>query len=72
MQIHISNAILKLPEKQRSVLILREIQDMSYKDISASLDMPINSVKVTILRGREALKNILSQMLKSELKDVAG
>ncbi len=65
----IAKALLQLPETQRSVLIMREIQDLSYRDISKALEIPLNSIKVYIMRGRMALKAILEKSLKTELKN---
>lgn len=53
--------IKKLPENLRSVFILYEMQGMKYKEISASLDMPINSVKVYLMRARKKLQEELKE-----------
>jgi RNA polymerase sigma-70 factor (ECF subfamily) len=60
----IKAAIQKLPENLKSVFVLYEIEGLKYKEISNVLDMPINSVKVYILRARKKLQE--------ELKDYAG
>jgi RNA polymerase sigma-70 factor, ECF subfamily len=70
MRQQISEALQRLPELQRSMIIMREIQDMSYHQISAALDMPLNTVKVYILRGRQSLRKILAHQLKDELQNV--
>jgi len=70
LQKQLSDALLLLPETQRSALILRDIQDLSYRQISAALDIPLNTVKVYILRGRQALRRILSPEFKREIQDV--
>ena len=51
----IMHAIHKLPEKIRNVVIMREIHDLKYDDIADALEMPINSVKVYLFRGRKLL-----------------
>lgn len=51
----IMNAIFNLPDKVRNVVIMREIQDLKYDDIATALEMPINSVKVYLFRGRKLL-----------------
>jgi len=56
----IKNAIDNLPEKYKSVIILYEIQNLKYKEISKVLDMPINSVKVNLLRARKKLREQLN------------
>lgn len=59
----IKMAIQKLPENLKSVFVLYELEGFKYKEISDVLDMPINSVKVYILRARKKLQE--------ELKDYA-
>ena len=63
----VNNAINSLPEDQRIVITLRDIQGLSYDEISTVLDCPSGTVKSRINRARQALKNILST--KRELFD---
>ena len=51
--------ILKLPEKYRSVIVLKYIEELSLNEISEILDMPLGTVKTRIHRGREALRQQL-------------
>ena len=44
-----------LTPRQREVLVLREIEDLSYKHIAAVLDLPIGTVMSRIARAREKL-----------------
>jgi len=62
MSKQILSALQKLPNNLRSVVMLREIQDMKYEDISKVLNIPLNTVKVYIHRGRQELKTILRQV----------
>ncbi len=55
----IDDAIKSLPEDQRLVLTLRDIQGLSYEEISKILDCPGGTVKSRINRARQALKNVL-------------
>ncbi len=56
----VNDAINSLPEDQRIVISLRDIQGLSYNEISQVLDCPEGTVKSRINRARNALKNILS------------
>jgi RNA polymerase sigma-70 factor (ECF subfamily) len=51
----VKEAIERLPENLRSVFVLYEIEEMKYREIGKSLDMPINTVKVYLLRARKKL-----------------
>lgn len=55
----IQREISKLPEKYRSVIVLKYIEELSLKEISEILDMPLGTVKTRIHRGREALRHQL-------------
>jgi RNA polymerase sigma-70 factor (ECF subfamily) len=62
---HIHQLMQSLPEKQRMVIQLRDIEEMSYKEISEILEMPMSQVKVNLFRARKTLKEQLSE--KKEL-----
>lgn len=55
----VQHAIQALPEQQRTVVVLRDIEGMSYEVIASMLDLPVGTVKSRINRGREALKQLL-------------
>ena len=46
-----------LPEKQRTVLQLRDIEGKSYKEIAAFLEISEEQVKVNIFRARQRIKS---------------
>lgn len=55
----IQKEISKLPEKYRTVIVLKYIEELSLNEISAILDIPLGTVKTRIHRGREALRKQL-------------
>ena len=61
----VNSAINSLPEEQKIVITLRDLQGLSYDEISEVLDCPVGTVKSRINRARQALKNVL--MNKREL-----
>jgi len=56
----IESAVAGLPAHLRETIILREIQEMKYEEISQALEVPINTVKAHIHRGRRLLREQLS------------
>jgi RNA polymerase sigma factor (sigma-70 family) len=52
-------AIEKLPEKQRSAIILREYEDRDYKEIADMLNSTVSSVKSLLFRARISIKSQL-------------
>ncbi|KOP78755.1 RNA polymerase sigma factor SigW [Cytobacillus praedii] len=59
LQETIQREISKLPEKYRTVIVLKYIEELSLNEISKILDLPLGTVKTRIHRGREALRNQL-------------
>ena len=59
----IMRVINQLPEKMRSIVIMRDIQDLKYRVIAETMKLPLNSVKVYLHRGRKLLLKNLSNYL---------
>ena len=59
-------AIREIGEPYQSLIILREIEDMKYGEISDVMDMPLNTVKTYIHRGRKMLRERLKETLEDE------
>lgn len=55
----VQKCIESLRPEYRSVIILRDIQNYTYAEIAAMLDMPLGTVKSYISRGRSALRESL-------------
>jgi RNA polymerase sigma-70 factor (ECF subfamily) len=55
----IRTALQKLPEKLRSAIVLREIEELTYEEIALVLDTSVGTVKSRISRAREELRIIL-------------
>jgi RNA polymerase sigma-70 factor (ECF subfamily) len=58
----IAVALERLQEPQRSVVVMREIQGMSYREIAEVMEMPLNSVRVALHRGRARLRLALEEV----------
>ena len=62
----VEQALEKLNPKFRAAVVLRDIEDLSYEDIAAVLEVSLGTVKSRIMRGREALRKILEGRLELE------
>ena len=58
---HIHRLMQQLPEEQRCVLQLREVEGMSYLEITEATGMSMSNVKVCLHRGRHQLRQLLLQ-----------
>ncbi len=54
-------ALDHLDELSRSIVVLRELEGMSYEEISQILDVPLPTVKTRLLRARRQLGNVLRE-----------
>ena len=57
--------LLALPVEYREVLVLRELEELSYKEISAVVGIPIGTVMSRLARGRDLLQR---EVLESGLR----
>ena len=56
----IEKAIAKLRPEYRACILLRHVEDRSYEEIAATLDLPLGTVKTYIHRARHELREALS------------
>jgi RNA polymerase sigma-70 factor (ECF subfamily) len=50
----------RLPREFREVLVLREIEDASYREIGEILGVPIGTVMSRLARARQSMRKALS------------
>jgi RNA polymerase sigma-70 factor (ECF subfamily) len=59
----IQEALAQVPEKHRAILLLREIEGMSYEDIARTLEIPKGTVMSRLFHARAKVQKILSEYL---------
>ena len=52
----------RLPDKQRMVMELRDIEGLSYQEVADALEISLDQVKVNIYRARIAMRKELEKM----------
>jgi RNA polymerase sigma factor (sigma-70 family) len=57
----VHEALAQLPVEFREVLILRELEEMEYREIAVVADLPIGTVMSRLARGRRKLATVLMQ-----------
>lgn len=65
-------ALNNIPVVYREAIVLRELEDLSYKEIARIADIPVGTVMSRLARGRELLRRILAGELRPQLQQVAG
>ncbi len=66
---NVEACLRQLPEVFRSVVVLREIEGLSYEEIADVLEVNLGTVKSRLTRGRSALRDLL---LASQARDSAS
>ena len=61
----IESALQKVSPNYRAAVVLREVEGLSYEEISEVLDVSLGTVKSRILRGRESLRKHLEDQLQA-------
>jgi RNA polymerase sigma-70 factor (ECF subfamily) len=64
----LASALDSLPPHFREVLVLRELEGCSYKEIAAITSRPIGTIMSSLARGRQQLKKALTQPKESEAR----
>ena len=56
----VRDALSRMDEDHREVLMLREYEELSYDDIAEVLSIPLNTVRSRLFRARSELRSLLS------------
>ncbi len=59
------DAIDRLPPELREAIMMRELEGLSYEEISQRMDCPVGTVRSRIFRAREAIQRRLRPLLES-------
>lgn len=60
-------SLSKVPEPYKSVLILKEYDNLTYGDIAKIMGVSLDNVKVMLFRGRQKLRNIYRRNYENEV-----
>jgi RNA polymerase sigma-70 factor (ECF subfamily) len=60
----IEEALQEVPAKHRAIILLREIEGMSYEDLSRTLEIPKGTVMSRLFHARGKIQKILSKYLE--------
>ncbi len=66
----IADALGRLPEEQRTLLWLREVEGQSYAELAVILDIPVGTVRSRLFMARQAIRAIWLGAAKGELHEV--
>ncbi|MEY2713720.1 MAG: hypothetical protein RIT24_63 [Planctomycetota bacterium] len=62
----------RMPEKYRTILVLREYEDLSYTDIASVLGIQLGTVESRLFRARQRFKEMLERLHPEHLPTRGG
>lgn len=71
MKEHIVGFINQLPEKQKMVIHLKDVEEYEVSEISEMLEMEENAVRVNLMRARQKVKEQISQLMNYEQRSIS-
>jgi RNA polymerase sigma-70 factor (ECF subfamily) len=63
----LEDAIASLDEPYRGIVVMREIQGLSYEEIARGMDMPLGTIKVYLHRARRRLREKVRQEMGDDV-----
>ena len=71
LQIEVRTALDSLSEAHREIIVLRDMEDLTYEEIAGVLDCPVGTVMSRLARARTRLREILSAVVGPEVRQEA-
>lgn len=68
LAVAIQEALDQLPEYHRAVIVLREIEGLSYEEMSEVLEVPKGTIMSRLFHARKKMQGLLSGYLEGDLK----
>lgn len=66
----VGDAFRRLPEEQRDLLWLREVEGQSYAELAAILEIPVGTVRSRLFAARDGLRTIWRSTPTTHKEDV--
>lgn len=72
LRVRLQEALLELPDNYRTVIMLRDIEGLSYDEIARITDSSLEAIKSRLFRARNAIRRLLTPYLMGEPKPTAA
>lgn len=60
--VRVMAAVQRLPDNQRTVVVLRHVEGMTLEEIARALRMPLGTVKVNLFRARQRVRDLVGEL----------
>jgi RNA polymerase sigma-70 factor, ECF subfamily len=58
---HLGAALMRVPTRYREVLILKDVEELSYEEIRSVLGLPLTTLKIRVIRARAMLRKLVER-----------
>jgi RNA polymerase sigma factor (sigma-70 family) len=65
----LKSIVEQLPQRYRTLIVLRYYDEQSYEEIAQQLDLPLGTVKAQLFRARDLMSNIMNRKKKNLRSD---
>jgi RNA polymerase sigma-70 factor (ECF subfamily) len=72
VRVYVRAQVDRLPENYRTVLLLRDIEELTTPEAAAALGISENAVKIRLHRARQALRTLIDQRFRPASNGAAG
>lgn len=72
MKEQIMGFISRLPEKQKAVIHLKDVEEYEIAEISEIMEMEENAVRVNLMRARQKVKEQITNLMNYEQRPISG
>jgi RNA polymerase sigma-70 factor (ECF subfamily) len=69
MRLRLREALLELPENYRAVIVLRDIEGLTYEEIARVTDSSLEAIKSRLFRARQTLRRLLQPYMTGGLEN---
>lgn len=69
LRVVLEDAIAALSEPYRSIVVMREIQGLSYEEVADGLNMPLGTIKVYLHRARRRLRETVQKEMGQDVHE---
>jgi RNA polymerase sigma-70 factor (ECF subfamily) len=64
----VRDALARISEEHRAILILREVDGCAYEEIAEALDLPVGTIRSRLHRARMQLREQLKDLMQEDVK----
>lgn len=64
--------IRQLPEKQKAVIHLKDVEEYEISEIAEMLEMEENAVRINLMRARQKIKEQITKLMNYENRQITG